>query len=69
MTGAYVADLPSRKGPALAPVAVQMVQPRLFGLWGQGFGDWGNTNGDHNAAKLTRDTGGFIIGADAERQL
>ena len=69
MTGAYAADLPSRKGPALAPVAVQMVQPRLFGLWGQGFGDWGKTNGDHNAAKLTRDTGGFIIGADAERQL
>ncbi|SEE28609.1 outer membrane autotransporter barrel domain-containing protein [Rhizobiales bacterium GAS191] len=69
MTGAYAADLPSGKGPALAPVAVQMVQPRLFGLWGQGFGDWGQTNGDHNAAKLSRDTGGFIIGADAERQL
>ena len=69
MTGAYAADLPSRKGPVLAPVAVQMVQPPLFGLWGQGFGDWGKTNGDHNAAKLTRDTGGFIIGADAERQL
>ncbi|SEF15075.1 outer membrane autotransporter barrel domain-containing protein [Rhizobiales bacterium GAS191] len=69
MTGAYAADFPSRKGPALAPVAVQMYQPRLFGLWGQGFGDWGKTNGDHNAAKLTRDTGGFIIGADAERQL
>ena len=69
MTGAYAADLPSRKGPALAPVAVQMYQPRLFGLWGQGFGDWGNTDGDHNAAKLSRDTGGFIIGADAERQL
>jgi outer membrane autotransporter protein len=69
MTGAYAADLPSRKGPVLAPVAVQMVQPRLFGLWGQGFGDWGRTGGDHNAAKLTRDTEGFIIGADAERQL
>ena len=68
MTGAYAADLPSRKGPVLAPVAVQMVQPRLFGLWAQGFGDWGKTNGDNNAAKLTRDTGGFIIGADAERQ-
>jgi outer membrane autotransporter protein len=68
MTGAYAADLPSHK-PALAPVAVQMVQPRLFGLWGTGFGDWGKTNGDHNAAKLSRDTGGFVIGADAERQL
>ena len=69
MTGAYAADLPSRKGPALAPVSVQMMQPRFFGLWAQGFGDWGKTNGDNNAAKLTRDTGGFIIGADAERQL
>jgi uncharacterized protein with beta-barrel porin domain len=69
MTGAYAADLPTRK-PALAPVAVQMVQPRLFGLWGQGFGDWGTTGSDRNvgAAKLSRDTGGFIIGADAERQ-
>jgi outer membrane autotransporter protein len=68
MTGAYAADLPSHKS-ALAPVAAQMVRPRLFGLWGQGFGDWGRTNGDHNAAKLTRDTGGFVIGIDAERQL
>ncbi len=41
MTGAYAADLPSRKGPALIPVAVQMVQPRLFGLWGPGFGNLG----------------------------
>ena len=40
-TGAYAADLPSRKGPALAPIAVQMYQPRMFDLWGQGFGDWG----------------------------
>ncbi len=69
MTGAYAADLPSSKGLALAPVAVQMYQPRLFGFWGQGFGNWGETDGDHNAAKLSRDTGGFIIGADAERQL
>jgi fibronectin-binding autotransporter adhesin len=65
MTGAYAADLPSRKGPALAPVDVQMYRPRLYGLWGQGFGDWGRTGSDRNAAKLTRDTGGFIIGADA----
>ena len=41
-----------------------MYQPHLFGLWGQGFGDWGTTSSDNNAAKLSRDTGGFIIGAD-----
>ena len=64
MTGAYAADLPTRKGPQLAPVEVRMYQPHLLGLWGQGFGDWGTTSSDNNAAKLSRDTGGFIIGAD-----
>jgi len=65
MTGAYAADLPSAKGPALAPVTVHMYQPRLFGLWGQGFGNWGNSSTDRNAASLSRTTGGFILGADA----
>ncbi len=63
-TGAYAADLPSRKGPALAPVAVRMYQPRLFDLWGQGFGDWGRVSGDGNAASLSRQTGGFVLGGD-----
>jgi outer membrane autotransporter protein len=67
-TETYAADLPSGKGRALAPVEVTMVRPSLFGLWGQGFGDWGRTGSDHNAAKLTRDTGGFIIGADSGQQ-
>src|SRR6202023_2441295 len=40
MTGAYAADLPSRKGPPVAPIDMRMYQPRLFDLWGQGFGDW-----------------------------
>ncbi|MBV9519579.1 MAG: autotransporter domain-containing protein [Hyphomicrobiales bacterium] len=64
MTGAYAADLPSRKGPALAPVAVRMYQPRLFDLWGQGFGDWGHVSSDGNAAALSRSTGGFVLGGD-----
>ncbi|SDR62439.1 outer membrane autotransporter barrel domain-containing protein [Rhizobiales bacterium GAS113] len=64
MTGAYAADLPSGKHPNLAPVEVRMYQPHVFGVWGQGFGNWGTTGSDNNAAKLTRDTGGFIIGAD-----
>ena len=46
-----------------------MAQPRFFGLWGQGFGDWGHDGGDHNAARMTRELGGFIIGLDTERQL
>ena len=68
MTGAYAADLP-RKGPALAPVEVRMYQPRLFGLWGQGFGDWGRTGSDRNAASLSRSTGGFVVGADVAQTL
>jgi outer membrane autotransporter protein len=35
-----------------------------FAMWGQGFGSWGKWNGDGNAAKFDRSTGGFIAGAD-----
>lgn len=34
-------------------------------FWGQGFGSWGHTGGDRNAARIGRSTGGFFIGADA----
>ena len=64
MTGAYAADLPTRKGPPVAPIDVRMYQPRLFDLWGQGFGDWGRAKGDGNAASFDRSTGGFVIGGD-----
>ena len=64
MTGAYAADLPTRKGPPVAPIDVRMYQPRLFDLWGQGFGDWGHAKGDGNAAPFDRSLGGFVAGAD-----
>ena len=32
--------------------------------WAQGFGNWGHSDGDGNAAGIDRDTGGFIIGVD-----
>jgi len=32
--------------------------------WAQGFGGWGRSNSDGNAAKLTRSNGGFLAGAD-----
>jgi outer membrane autotransporter protein len=63
-TGAYAADLPSAKKPGLAPVAVSLYRPRLFDLWGQGFGDWGHVGGNGNAASLSRSTGGFVLGGD-----
>ncbi|RXT57700.1 hypothetical protein B6S44_00790 [Bosea sp. Tri-44] len=55
----FSADLaPSATGP----------MPRLrtdrFAVWGQGYGSWGRGDSDRNAAKLTRSTGGFLIGAD-----
>ncbi|MFZ5677586.1 MAG: autotransporter-associated beta strand repeat-containing protein [Pseudomonadota bacterium] len=34
-------------------------------LWGTGFGSWGRTDSDGNAAGFTRTAGGFIAGADA----
>lgn len=36
-----------------------------FAVWGQGFGSWGHTSGDGNAARINRSTGGFFVGADA----
>jgi subtilase-type serine protease len=43
--------------------------PRLgpaerFAVWGQGYGSWGHTDGDGNAARLSRSTGGLMVGAD-----
>ncbi|MBV9566747.1 MAG: autotransporter domain-containing protein [Hyphomicrobiales bacterium] len=63
MTSAYAADFPSQK-PSLAPVALSLYQPRLFDLWGQGFGDWGRVARDGNAATLSRSIGGFVLGSD-----
>ncbi|AWN50179.1 autotransporter outer membrane beta-barrel domain-containing protein [Methylobacterium terrae] len=56
----YTADLPGRA----APVPVRVLDPRVFGLWGQGFGSFGQARGDGNAVTLNRDTAGFVLGAD-----
>jgi outer membrane autotransporter protein len=45
------------------PVAVAATTDGLA-FWGQGFGSFGSTNGDGNAAKLSRSTGGFLAGGD-----
>lgn len=34
-------------------------------VWTNGYGAWGNTDSDGNAAKFSHNTGGFLIGADA----
>ena len=46
------------------PVAVAATTDGLA-FWGQGFGSFGSTSGDGNAAKLNRSTGGFLAGGDA----
>ncbi len=64
LPAAYTADLPGRAAP-VAPVPVRILDPRVFGLWGQGFGSFGQARSDGNAASLARQTSGFVLGADA----
>ncbi|MDR6871360.1 outer membrane autotransporter protein [Bosea sp. BE125] len=56
----FTADLaPSVKGP------MPTLNADRFAVWGQGYGAWGRTGSDGNAARLTHSTGGFLLGADA----
>jgi len=48
------------EGPELAPATSEN-----FAVWGSGFGAWGHFDGDGNAARLDRSTGGFLAGGDA----
>ncbi|UMY19406.1 autotransporter domain-containing protein [Methylobacterium organophilum] len=59
----YTADLPGRTAP-VAVVPARVIDPRVFGLWGQGFGSFGDVRSDGNAAGFTRQTSGFVLGAD-----
>ncbi|ACA15651.1 outer membrane autotransporter barrel domain protein [Methylobacterium sp. 4-46] len=63
LPASYTADLPGRAAPA-APVPVRVLDPRVFGLWGQGFGSFGEARSDGNAVAVSRDTAGFVLGAD-----
>jgi outer membrane autotransporter protein len=57
----FSADLaPTAKGPMPRPPSSER-----FAVWGQGYGSWGRTSGDGNAASLTHSTGGLLVGADA----
>ncbi len=63
LPAAYSADLPGRVAPPVQ-VPAQLAAPRAYGLWGQGFGAFGRTRGDGNAASLSRQISGFVLGAD-----
>ncbi|MGE7472611.1 autotransporter outer membrane beta-barrel domain-containing protein [Bosea sp. NPDC003192] len=57
----FTADLaPAVKGPMPKPPSAER-----FAVWGQGYGSWGRTRSDGNAASLSRSTGGLLVGADA----
>lgn len=57
----FAADLtPAMKGPLPKPPSAER-----FAVWGQGYGSWGRTRSDGNAASLSRSTGGLLVGADA----
>ena len=64
LPASYSADLPGQR-IAPTPVPTIVLDPRVFALWGQGFGSFGSTSGNGTAASLKRDLGGFIAGADA----
>jgi outer membrane autotransporter protein len=64
LPAAYTADLPGRQAAPI-PVPVRVLDPRVFGVWGQGFGSFGQARTDGNAASLSRQTSGFVLGADA----
>jgi subtilase-type serine protease len=50
---------------AMATKAAPLRPPAsTVAIWGQGFGSWGHTDGDGNAARLNRSTGGVITGFD-----
>ncbi|WP_170145894.1 autotransporter domain-containing protein [Rhodoplanes elegans] len=37
---------------------------RTLAFWAQGYGTWGSSDGNGNAAGLSHDTGGLLVGAD-----
>ena len=49
------------KAPSFPPVRAEVAGPVL---WGQAFGSWGHNDGDGNAARLSRQTGGLVTGGD-----
>jgi len=49
---------------AIEPAADYSVARKSSGFWMQGFGSWGDWDGDGNAASLDRSTGGAIAGVE-----
>lgn len=60
----YAADAPNKPlGGTRMPIG--NLDPKTFSMWGSAFGSFGSTASNGNAGALTRDVGGFVVGADA----
>lgn len=54
----------SHDNGSIEPAADYSVARKRSGFWMQGFGNWGDWDGDGNAASLDRSTGGSVAGVD-----
>lgn len=61
MTYGFTADMAA---PVTGPMP-RLVPNDRFAVWGQGFGSWGRNEAQGGVSKLTRSSGGFLLGADA----
>lgn len=61
MTYGFTADLAA---PVTGPMP-RLVPNDRFAVWGQGFGSWGRNETQGGVSKLSRSSGGFLLGADA----
>ena len=56
---------PAPSGAQNVKTLMQATPAEAVSAWGQAFNSWGHLGGDGNAATLSNDLGGFILGADA----
>jgi outer membrane autotransporter protein len=63
--GAFSADAPGRPRPVALPMTV--LDSRRILVWGEAIGGQGRSDGDGNAASLTRRSGGLLLGAEIEQ--
>ncbi|MGK6311349.1 autotransporter outer membrane beta-barrel domain-containing protein, partial [Variovorax sp. DT-64] len=57
-------QLQQQQQPQQAGAGCTAADNQARSTWGQVFGSWGHIDGNANAAKLERDIGGFVVGAD-----
>ncbi len=58
------ADALARAAEAAGPTTARLSRDLDVTLWAHGYGGWGNSFGNGNAATVSNSLGGFLIGAD-----